>query len=502
MKKKKRRPREDILHFEGYKLDVGNKLTFIGVLQSCLDEIKKDWKDVNTRKTYYGHYEDHLFPLIPEKPLEDLTEADFETVIETLIEQGIKENNPYSEGQIRHHRHLLRVVTKAADKAGVCPDVLWGGKFQENESPEHEAKIKVKPRSLSTGEEYEICERVMKDPTEDGELVGIAIMYSLGTRNQEACGLNWECFIYSEGDNMGFLRIVGSTEQGSNQLKAGGKTFNAPRILPVTGFLLTLLAERKRWLEEKYDAPNENDGLNDSLGNLPIVCRGQALNIRCSADDLTRRAKALLKDIELDEDVLEEANELLDQRFANAYGERDVTAYLFRRNFATHMVILGMDSDTIHYLMGHVFDDEEVTKARYTNGDMLRQIGERMRQRPIINQWLDNKADIVTLSGNQSISGTANGPTVFTINPEGKTATVIGFLKPKGAAELKISLEYEAVPESGEIILTPEKLQIESKVSELVTYRRIYSRQRKKQGIESETEQTIQSSLKTKGQPQ
>jgi hypothetical protein len=114
---------------------------------------------------------------------------------------------------------------------------------------------------------------------------------------------------------------------------------------------------------------------------------------------------------------------------------------------------------------------------------MLRQIGEQMRQRPIINQPVAGaaKSDTTVLALNQSISGTEHRPTAFTIQPEGKIATVIGFLKPKGASELKLSLEYETAPESGEIILTPEKLQIESEVSELVTYEKIYKRQRKNQ---------------------
>ena len=484
MKQKSKRRREDILHFEGYKQEIGGKLTFVGVMQNCLNEITKRWAK-DTRRTYYGHYEDHLFPLIPEKPLEELTEADFEAVIESLIEKGIQEEKPFSEVQIRHYRHLLRVVTKAADKAGICSDVLWGGRFQEDESPEHEARIKVKPRSLSTGEEYQICERVLHDPTEAGELVGIAVMYCLGTRNQEACGLDWECFTYEEGDSMGFLRIISSTEQRSNQRKAGGKTFNAPRILPVTGLLLTLLDGRKRWLQEKLDAgllKNDVGEPLDSLDNLPVVCRGEEYSVRCGADDLTRRAKALLKEIHLDEDILEEANELLDQRFANAYGERDVTAYLFRRNFATHMLILGLDADTIHYLMGHVFDDEEVTKARYTNGDTLRQIGEQMRQRPIINMLQGEQADSIGLSGNQSSSGTGHGSSVISIDPEGKAATVMGFLKPRGAAELKISLAYEIAPETGEIVLAPEPFQKSAELSEIQTYRKIYGRPRRRRG--------------------
>lgn len=277
---------------------------------------------------------------------------------------------------------------------------------------------------------------------------------------------------------MGFLRIVGSTEQGSNRVKAGGKTYHAPRILPVTGLLLKLLDARKAWLKKKV---NEGTLISEETGEsaeyldlLPIVCKGQQYGVRCGADDLTRRAKTLLKEIHLDEDILEEANELLEQRFANAYEERDVTAYLFRRNFATHMEIIGLDTDTIHYLMGHVFDDEEITKARYTNGDTLRQIGEQMRQRPIIHPETEQSVRKVAIHSDQSMCGTGHGPAVFTINPDGKTVTVTGMLRPRGASKLVIALDYEKAPETGEIVLSPEKFQPESEFSEKVTYRKIY----------------------------
>lgn len=478
----KRSARQDILHFDSYASEVGGKLTYIGALQQCQKLINKRW-NADTRKTYYKHYEERLFPLIPEKPLEELTEADFEAVIETMNEQALKNGNPYSDSQIRHHRHLLRVVTKAAEQEGICPDILWGGNFLEDESDEHEAKIKVKPRSLSTGEEYRICERVLQNPQEEGELVGIAIMFCLGTRNQEACGLNWESFAHQPGDDMGFLRVIASTEQGSNRVKAGGKTRNAPRILPVTGLLLDLLVKRRQWLEEMSADGLVLDHMSadriTDIARLPIVCRDTQYTVRAGADDLTRKAKALLKEINLDEDVLEEANELLEQRFALSFGERDVTAYLFRRNFATHMSILGLDAETIHYLMGHAFEDEEITKARYTNNDILRQIGEQMRQRPIVNPKIETEAEI-TLLPNQSISGKGQGPLVFRIEAGERGSTVTGYLKPTGASKLGISLEYEQLPESGEIILSPEQFHTEPTVSEKVTYRKIYGRRRDK----------------------
>lgn len=491
--KQQRKRREDLLHFENYASEIGGKLTFVGVMQKHLDEITRHWAK-DTRRAYYGHYEDRLFPLIPALPLEELTEADFETVIETLSEQGIERGAPFSDRDLQHYRHLLRVVTKAADKCGVCSDVLWGGRFQEDDSAEHKAKIKVKPRSLSTGEEYRIRDYVLLEPEQAGELMGIAVMFCLGTRNQEACGLDWESFVYEEGDDMGFLRIVSSTEQGSNKLKAGGKTYNAPRILPVTGLLLDLLAARKGFLQraiERGSLINDETGERiEKIDGLPIVCREHRYCVRCGADDLTRRTKAMLKEIHLDEDILEEANDLLEQRFANTHGERDVTAYLFRRNFSTHMSILGLEEETIHYLMGHVFSDEEVTKSRFTNGDTLRRIGEQMRKRAVINPDPKQPDKEIRIPLDNSFSQICSEPAAFTIDPEGKTAIVSGYLKPNGASELKVSLEYEKAPETGEIVLSSEQFRPESEISEKMTYRKIYGRKRER--TENQQAKTIQ----------
>ena len=44
-----RKRRESILRFEGYAAEIGGKLTFVGVLQSQLEEISKKW--ANKRKT-------------------------------------------------------------------------------------------------------------------------------------------------------------------------------------------------------------------------------------------------------------------------------------------------------------------------------------------------------------------------------------------------------------------------------------------------------------------
>ena len=105
-----------------------------------------------------------------------------------------------------------------------------------------------------------------------------------------------------------------------------------------------------------------------------------------------------------------------------------------------------------------------------------------MRQRPIINMLQGEQADSIGLSGNQSSSGTGHGSSVISIDPEGKTAMVMGFLKPRGAAELKISLAYEIAPETGEIVLAPEPFQKSAELSEIQTYRKIYGRPRRSRG--------------------
>ena len=82
--------------------------------------------------------------------------------------------------------------------------------------------------------------------------------------------------LHSSAADSASLRI--SLKSGATYIvKAGGKTRNAPRILPVTGLLLDLLVKRRQWLEEmspeRFHFAKDYMGLSTEEGFIRGVLR-------------------------------------------------------------------------------------------------------------------------------------------------------------------------------------------------------------------------------------
>ena len=69
------------------------------------------------------------------------------------------------------------------------------------------------------------------------------------------------------------------------------------------------------------------------------------------------------------------------------YG-KDPTAYLFRRNFGTHLHILGLSEPGIEYVIGHDIDDPYETRNEFVNEEKLFAIKQKMDRRPLVNSDL------------------------------------------------------------------------------------------------------------------
>ena len=88
--------------------------------------------------------------------------------------------------------------------------------------------------------------------------------------------------------------------------------------------------------------------------------------------------------------------------------ESNVTAYLLRRNFATHLKILGLDYPDIQYLLGHCIDDPYINRPDYTDGKLF-QLSKRMAFRPLVSSNSDDHIKLPGLceeqfSGNKTIN--------------------------------------------------------------------------------------------------
>ncbi|MBQ5607902.1 MAG: hypothetical protein IIU86_02640 [Oscillospiraceae bacterium] len=67
---------------------------------------------------------------------------------------------------------------------------------------------------------------------------------------------------------------------------------------------------------------------------------------------------------------------------------KDPTAYLFRRNFGTHLHILGLSEPEIEYVIGHDIDDPYETRNEFVNEEKLFAIKQKMDSRPLVNSDL------------------------------------------------------------------------------------------------------------------
>lgn len=70
--------------------------------------------------------------------------------------------------------------------------------------------------------------------------------------------------------------------------------------------------------------------------------------------------------------------------------EKDATAYILRRNFATHLYILGLDESQRQYIMGHQIEENEDKRWFFRNEELLEPIARTLSLRPIVNQLSDD----------------------------------------------------------------------------------------------------------------
>lgn len=123
---------------------------------------------------------------------------------------------------------------------------------------------------------------------------------------------------------------------------------------------------------------------------LPIAFRkGNPLS-RCGADDVTAAARKMFSALNLHQ-VLYNASKQLQQDYAAAMEEssadefvqleKEPTAYVFRRNFATNLAILGLHDAEIAYLMGHVIDEEQAVRNTFLDERILHRIKKKLDKR-------------------------------------------------------------------------------------------------------------------------
>ena len=370
-------------------------LTFCGVLEDLYKVIAKDWNN-STREKYDRDYNKIIIPNIlnhNEKIISSYTKEDCENILDRIGEQGYittEGRKDYSESQMNHFKYLIYVVFYYAAISGYCKDILWGSQFsltKEREEIEIISKTQIK-KSLSIKNEKSLIEIVMESPLEEGKVIAVLLMFALGVRDAEACGLDFgDIYELPNYKNCYVAEIKQTTIPHTCILQSSGKTWNSGRRIPIPLKVVNFIQERK----EAVKGFIEKNNLSIDINRLPIAFDDSLFldeaNIekRLSANKVTDAAREIFREIGIESETLATLEiEMEEKNIELEISEKTATAYLLRRNFATHLKILGLENADIQYLLGHCIEDPYINRPDYTES-RLYMLSKQMSQRPLLN---------------------------------------------------------------------------------------------------------------------
>lgn len=362
------------------------EMNFIGATQAYFDLFTQDCNS-NTKDTYIRDYNERIFPLMSPS----LAVKEYTPEILDLCRARLKEVYHYDDATIRsRYDHLLSDPCETYFKAlGITDSPFWGAGFKFFKSDERtlqERLLRIR-KSLTIEEELQAKRHLLKTPeTEDGTVIGLAVMFFAALRNAEACGLNFgdliEFELYKERY---YLRVYETTEADSNYLKLGGKTYNSPRYVPIPKVLSDFLLQRKEYIQSKVTFPyvDKAGKVYETIDLFPIVCRKNRFSVRCNTKDLSDAGRRLLRyQLKLSEEQVSGISVIIRDELDDL-GEKEPTTYLFRRNMATHLYTLGFSQLQIQYYMGHRLENTDLKRSDFTDEELLYEMSLLLDRHPL-----------------------------------------------------------------------------------------------------------------------
>lgn len=387
------------------KKTISGKLTLWGIFEKYKKEMQKKWdKDPNkkyerrTARQYESNYEKVLAHKFNDKPYEDYSAKDIVQILKDIKNKGFEDNNGefqiYDDNTMRTFRANIKSIDAiAVDKNIRSLSAFWGNILQldscdvwndvpklmsENDYISYSDITAIMKKSLTTAEEKKVYKKVMFDPEQSGEYMGLALMLGFGLRNSEACGLSFDDIIPIQGHKGCYRLRIKSTTDRKRNVKDKGKTYNAYRYLPIYGRMFDFLIQRKEYIMERLNISDEE------VKPLPIACYKDNFEERCISNDLTEAGKVVLKNAGINGKCLAYL-ELIHTKSNLNLMEKTPTAYLFRRHFATVMHTLRLSQDEINYLIGHSMGTSKLSRNDYNNGDLLYDILLKLENRALFS---------------------------------------------------------------------------------------------------------------------
>lgn len=348
----------------------------------------------------YDHYMDKLGRYLSDKPICELVLWEIQRALYEV--RNSRSKKPYSPGTMQGYVSCLIDIFRFAQDRGDAHNILAYfhvprkgkiGRLDLYAPPaelraQAEALLKEsrdKPRSLNPRQQLILSREARRRIKEDGRSCGMAIMLYCGLRPSEVRGLDWEDLIpFWDDANLYYLRICDSRD-ARGQLQEGVKTVNAYRKIPVHPELLSMLLERRAYVEQH---------VGRDIGSYPICCMKNNFAYACKEHQLSNFGGEMFDGIRLTADdmtpflaelLLEASERKLDR------GDDHLTLYILRRNYWTMMEALTRLTDyEKRYLMGHAMhSDGRDLRESYNNEDTLCELGEKLGRYIIDPVWSD-----------------------------------------------------------------------------------------------------------------
>lgn len=366
-----------------------NEYNFVGAVKRYFDDINGGFKP-ETIDAYYDYYNNNIFPCIEYGKRMDDYSVEY---AEDLIIR-IKEENEYQDSTIASTiRHLIYDPCKYFFRE-FHPDnhefdltpADWHSK--QNEDVNESIQLRI-IKSLSVKEEKKAFKELLNDPeTDTGEYIALATQLFTATRLNEICGANYGDIIEMfDHPNCYYLQITKSTNIGENTLKAGGKTANAFRRIPLVNVIKEFLLKRIEFLKRKLTFPyTYKDIVYNTVYDLPIACKGNEYGRRCASFDLGNVGRDFLRyKVGMNKEELSGLEFAYYQDRGTEYdlGEKSPTTYLLRRNLATHLYTLGFTITESQYIMGHKMENTDLKRSDFGDEEFLYHLWNKFQNHPL-----------------------------------------------------------------------------------------------------------------------
>ena len=298
---------------------------------------------------------------------------------------------------------------------------------------------------------------------ESGRTIGISLMAAFGLRNEEACDIRYGNFYRYQG--MYLMSSHSSVNSKTAKVEVGGKTYNMFRFLPVPKEIYDFYMDRKAYIQGQIDAGKITLGSDPSItciDQMPVVCDGEDFTKLCTTRALTQEGRRILHRAGLNRGDFQALYRQAAAADSVIYGKtKDPTAYLFRRSFGEHLHDLGMSDETISYLMGHVIENERVSRPNFRLKKLQEILYDRYEFRPFYlygNKERAANEDRILEKLKGEIGETEEGfKVVYTLPCDGKKYRLVASCK-EPTDQMTVHFRYTASRKHNPVRITTDQM--------------------------------------------